>query len=114
MAPLYCKSMEKHKYIVVSFFSMSDERINKRVFKYALNKGSARLKNWPYRIINYLHNINCSEYSNIVTCISNISMNNQVSINMTDSYKLQWTRLVTKNQSARGTGGKKNKKLQAF
>ena len=96
------------------FSVMPDERINKRVLKYALNKGSARLKNWPYRIINHLDNINCLEYSNMVTSISNFNMNSQVSINMIDSYKLQWIRLVTTNQSARGTGGNKLRNYKLF
>ena len=87
--------------ILWSRFSVtSDECINKRVHKYAINKGSARLKNWPYRIINHFDNINCSEYSNMAIRISNFNMNSQVSIKfyMIDSYKLQWIRLVTTNQ----------------
>ena len=86
----------------------------KRVLKYALNKGSVKLKNWPYRIINHLDNINCSEYSNMATSISNFNMNSQVSINMIDSYKLQWIRLVTTNQSARGIGGNKLRNYKLF
>ena len=61
---------------------MSDERINKHVLKYAINKGSARVKNLPYRIISHLNNINCSEYSNIMSRISKFKMTRQIEVNM--------------------------------
>ena len=43
----------------------------------------------------------------MATSIRNINMNIQVSINMIDSYKLQWIRLVLTIQSASGIGGNK-------
>ena len=81
---------------------MSDERINKRVLKYALNKGSAKLKNWPHRITSHLNNINCSENTNMMTRVSKFKMIREVETNMMNNYKLQWSHLVTRDQSSRG------------
>ena len=93
---------------------MSDERINKRVLKYVLNKGYVRLKNWPYRITCHLNNINCSEYTNMMSRFSKIAMIREVETIMMNNYKLQWSHLVTREQSSRGTGGNKLRKYKLF
>ena len=89
---------------------MSDER----VLKYALNKGSAKLKHWPYRITCHLNNINCSEYTNMMTRVCKFNLIREVETNMMNNYKLQWSHLVTRDQSLRGTGGNKIRKHKLF
>ena len=112
--PCHIRQWKSTSILWSRFSVMSDERINKRVLKYALNKGSARLKNWPYRITCHLNNINCSEYTNMMSRVSKIKMIREVETNMMNNYKLQWSHLVTREQSSRGTGGNKLRKYKLF
>ena len=110
--PSHIKQWKSISILWSRFSDMSDERINKRVLKYAINKGSARVKNWPYRIISHLNNINCSEYSDIMSRISKFKMTRQIEVNMMANHELQWLNIITRDQSSRGTGGNKLKKYK--
>ena len=72
------------------YSAMSSGRINKRIFNYALNRGSPRLTNWQYRATRHLNSIGCTSYTNMDQAINKLSMTRQVKSCRLDNYKAQW------------------------
>ena len=71
------------------FSKMSDNRINKRIFKWAYNFSSNRLKNWCFRVMSKFKNINMDQYCDYNIVLSK-SVIKDIECCLIDIYKVDW------------------------
>ena len=94
--------------------NMGEDRVNKLVFNYCLEKAGPSCKNWAFRDREILHNYNLGIYTDSERSISKSALVKAIKDSSLERYKTQWIDSVNNDRSRNGQSGNKLRSYRLF